>query len=884
MADHSRKILDDIFKREPPLAELADSSGFERKVPPNYPGGVFDRPMGRSVRIYTPTMKGSVWGEPQNITLSLLKTDVYDRRFIRRKPFTLEQVVKGAFSQANSSYDDMPYSGLTRPKYGALLEEGGRMDFEAWSENYPFPCQKAVGQVIVRSDDLQGAEQPAAVQSMKNGLVNVHMSKGDAKLDIEYMMSMKRNVAAIDASYENLKGKLSFRLYRHQDQGHRRYMDENGNFIPEKERKIVYHPVNPLEPVGYYDYEADADVNGPFGPPECGTDGRFFWIKQKFPAEKTFPDGFEYIMMGLLSDPDARVYDSGLQTGLGTPPGIPFDSEGNILIPDVVIGHIDEFIKLEKFYSHVRKAPGVAGTAELPRTGSGRVQLYVSVVTVNEKKDMYTEAKRQLLEAEKLGYEALVRENSDWYADLYKRREKGRIVVSAPEGEKTRIDSEILSDVYRSWAFSHGGYCSPNPSRLEGGAGYAAFDMDSQSWHSLPCYNEIFSEPMIVHNQAEPYFMWLELVETWHGALKRKAAEVFGLPGMTIAHGYLAPIEPDPWYIENQCLDFCLEVPGQVVKALWNLCDYRGDDELLKNRVYPILKDLAIFYEAFARRNYDGRYYNLAPVVETESYGISYQLKHATNTTAAITMFRKILNLAAESAEKLGVDAELTGGWREVAENLPPYPKFLVGCGEILGGNAGAMPRWSAGDHEHFTGDYPAVLADEITLDSPEEDRELIARTMDTVRTVWNEWAYILVGKFKDHIPCSYNRPARPIENKRTLVSELLKNPERLLNSRSGRIHLFPVVPDWSEISFRELLARGGFSVSAAKDAGGVRAVVVKAGRSTDCKLMNPWKGREITVTDTAGGKPVPCRLDTTNGECIVFAAEAGHEYSIDRK
>ena len=74
------------------------------------------------------------------------------------------------------------------------------------------------------------------------------------------------------------------------------------------------------------------------------------------------------------------------------------------------------------------------------------------------------------------------------------------------------------------------------------------------------------------------------------------------------------------------------------------------------------MKDLAIFYEAFARRGWDGKQYNLEPTVETESYGISYRMEFTRNNTGALTMFRKILNLAIETATYLNVDANLIPG------------------------------------------------------------------------------------------------------------------------------------------------------------------------------------------------------------------------------
>jgi hypothetical protein len=45
---------------------------------------------------------------------------------------------------------------------------------------------------------------------------------------------------------------------------------------------------------------------------------------------------------------------------------------------------------------------------------------------------------------------------------------------------------------------------------------------------------------------------------------------------------------------------------------------------------------------------------------------------------------------------------------------------------------------------------------------------------------------------------------------------------------------------------------------------------------------MNPWPGKAVSVTEN--GAEVDFKLDTSNGECIVFKAAAGHEYEISKK
>ena len=870
----SQAFIDEMFAKEMTIKELAKTRTTSRqRLNPSYPG--------RSSSISTPTTKAAVWGGGHEITLSLLKTDVIDRRYIDREHVTMDDVIRGAYSEANKDLNDMPMAGMTRPKFSILDERGGRYNYAVWSEVYPFPCQKSVGQIIVKASELEGAPLPEAVQQMKNGVTTVTVNKDNKKLNVNYVMGMKRNVTAVDLSYEGLSMPISFRIYRNQDQGHRRYMNADGTY-----KKVVqYEPSDSNKPVEYYDFNADKAVNGLFEPPTAGVNGRFFWVHQVFPKEKSFPEGFRYVMMGLVSGANAELTAMGLAKGLGTKPYIGRDNQGYLMVPGIrTMTHPEMQEWQAESYSYVANAPGVAVNAKLPAASGGNAKLYIAVVTLNETSDYMEEAKRMLLEAEKLGFEGIAAENEAWYDELYDKREQGRILIGATPEERKQAAETLFNEVFTSWTTGHMGSNFPDPGKLEATAGYAAYDTDTQNWHSLPCYNELFTEGrFFMRNQYEPKTQWPKLLTLWHGTLKEKARLKFGLPGMTIAHGYLPALPPaaqSPWYVENGVLDFCMEVPGQMMKVLWNFWDYAADEEMLKNTVYPLLKDLAIFYEAFARRGWDGKVFNLEPTVETEAYGISYQMKYTRNNTGALTMFRWTLNTAIEAAKYLNVDADLIPGWREVAENLAPYPKFRVYGGEIMGNNEMAFPRYTRGDHGMQNAYNVVNLSDEINLDSPQELKDLMVRTADIV--MGGSGPYVLVGASADYVPPRYAYGAEKIETNARLASQVVSTPERLMNSRSGRIHLFPVVPEWTEAAFRGFLARGGFEVSAARDGNGVKAVVVKARRSIPLQLMNPWKGKHPSVTDVTSGKAVKYTMDKSNGECIVFNAEAGHTYSFD--
>ncbi|MCL2059805.1 MAG: hypothetical protein FWH01_12260 [Oscillospiraceae bacterium] len=876
---NSKQRIDGAFSGAQTLKEMAKGKTFAREINRYNPGNAGSPLVSPNARISTPTTKAALWGGAHNLTLSLLKTDVIDRRYVDREHFTLDDLMEGAYSEKNKDLNDMPMAGMTRPSFFVLHKDGGRYNYGLWSEVYSFPCQKPVGQIIVKADDMEGAAQPEAVQHMKNGMTSVRAEFGKKKLHVDCLMGMKRNITAIDLSYEGLEAQPSFRLYRNQDQGHRRYMDENGNY----KKFIQYAPADINKPIAYYDFEKDKPINKLFEPPTSGADGRFFWIHQVFPEEKTFPDGFRYVMMGLVSGAGADIEALELAKGLGSMPVIPRDNQGYLMVPGIrTMTHPEMMERIAQSYTYVAEAPGVAANAALSGH-SGAATLYTVVVTVNEHKNYMEKAKEMLLEAEKLGFDGLAAENEQWYDALYEKRENGRILMGkTPEEQKEAADI-FFDEAYMSWTSGHMGFCSPDPRKLEGSASYAAYDVDTQSWHSLPCYNEMFTEgKYFMRNQYEPKMLWPNLLTAWHEALREKARLKFGLPGMMIAHGYLAAAAPSPWYVENGVLDFCMEVPGQIMKILWNFWDYTGDEDFLRNTAYPLLKDLAIFYEAFARRGWDGKQFNLEPTVETEGYGISYRMEYTRNNTGAITMFRKMLNLAAEAAEYLGVDGGLIPGWREVAGKLPPYPMFRVESGEIIGANAVAFPRYTRGDHFMYNGYNPVNLADEINLDSPQELKDLLIRTADVLMSGRNADPYILLGASKEYIPPKYAYGSIKIKDSATLAQNCVEMPERLMNSRSGRIHLFPSVPDWAVVSFRRFLARGGFEISAMRDEGGVKAVAVKARRSIPLKLMNPWPGKELAVTDVGTGGLVVHVVDLSNGECIILEAQAGHTYSFD--
>jgi hypothetical protein len=718
---------------------------------------------------------------------------------------------------------------------GWLRKEGGTYDPYRTPMRYAFPCLKPVGQIIIGMDPLAGGGAPRLTQNCANGVVSLKVTKGDARASLEYVLGMTNNIYAIRGKFAGINTPVFIRLYRHQDTSHLDYMEPDGKTYTKPEA------------------EADQAFNGPIDPPTSGTDGRYFWIRQKMPAEKTFPQGFEYVLMGLLKSPESVKLDAAQgKTGLGTPPTnppMPWDWFGAPR-PSIAL------------------APGAAATATFTPGTDGKVEALVTIVTTMDGPDLLALAKKHLAEAEKIGFDGIAQENADWWNAFYDKRENGRVF----HGLTGTNVSDNFPEIYRSWTDSHGGGTKTDMTQLECSASYARPERDFQDFDSAPCYNEIFYTSRFVRNWGDSEDMWKEIVEHWMPAGEENAQALDNLPGMLLTHGYLPPIKPDKYVHTTIALEFCLGTMAELLRPAWDEWDYGGDTNYLRRECYPMMKQMALFYAAYARKGADG-YYHVIPSMEEERWGFFPKFARNKDVISSVCLFRWGLTRAAEAAEFLGVDAGLSRQWRQVAAQLPPYSTWEGTNGPLLTAIPGLEPRRDPRDHQNEANSYPTVLADEINLDSPQDQKDLMLRTVRTIQSQTTPMALTLLGV-----------PPADGGGRRGGVGEVggKGDPETLLNSRSGRIHLFPAVPQTSEVAFHNFQARGGFLVSACKNATGIYYVEIQARRDVQCQLMNPWPGKQIIVREIGKPEPLPFQLDKSNGECLVFLALTGHRYSVE--
>jgi Glycosyl hydrolase family 95 catalytic domain len=732
-----------------------------------------------------------------------------------------------------------PGNSLRPLDLGWLAKEGGSIDPYRYPMRYAFPSLKPVGQIILGIDPLAGAPAPHVVQSCANSVTSLQIASGNAEVNIEYALGMTDDVYAIRANISGIKMPVWLRLYRHQDTSHLVYMTPDGKYKSAAA-------------------EADKAFNGPIDPPTSGTDGRYFWIRQKMPAEKTFPQGFEYVLMAVVTTPGKveLVSEEG-KTCLGTPPAdspMPWDWFG---VPRPSIAD----------------APGAAATATFVPGSAGKLEALVTIVTTMDGQDLIALAKKRLAETEAEGFDGVVRKNTNWWNAFYDKRENGRVFY----GLTGIACTDNIHNIHQSYTDSHGGGTKTDMRQLECSASYARPERDIQDFDSAPCYNEIFCTSRFVRNWGDSEDMWKQIVEYWTPGGQENARDRFNMPGMLITHGYLPPVKPDKYVHTAIALELCLGTMAEIIRPAWDEWDYGGDINVLRQECYPMLKQMALFYAAYTKKGADG-YYHIIPCMEEERWGIYPKFSHNKDVISSLCMFRWGLTRAADAAELLHVDAGLCTHWRKVAAKIAPYPTWQEPNGRIYGELPGFEPRRDPRDHQNEVSSYLTTLADEINLDSSQSQKEMMLRTVRrTPQAASTGEALTLLGVAADPNGKWHGGGGGGGG------AGIGGDAETFLNSRSGRIHLFPAIWPSTVVAFRNFQARGGFLVSAAKDADGVYYLEICARRSISCQVMNPWPGKKVVVLEE-GTKAIPVKIDSSNGECIEFSAAVGHKYLINPK
>ncbi len=318
---------------------------------------------------------------------------------------------------------------------------------------------------------------------------------------------------------------------------------------------------------------------------------------------------------------------------------------------------------------------------------------------------------------------------------------------------------------------------------------------------------------------------------------------------------------------------------------------FSADRAFLRDRAYPYLRDAAIFLEAFtAARGPEGK--RTHPLsASPEIYDNRPKAWFPTVTNFDLALERWLFSAAAELATEDGRPEEALR-WRRVLDELADFSHG--DDGRLLVAANHPLPE----SHRHFShlmAIHPLGLID---WDQGESARRTIRASLAELETkgsrFWtgysfswlaNLWArardgqraeraleifstaFTLRNSFHSNGDQSGRGYSRFTYRPFTLEGNFAAGAavqEMLLQSHTGRIRVFPAIPDsWRDVEFHNLRAQGGVLVSARRRGGRVVLVEIESTEGGLVRIESPYNGKDVELRLARGqrvglAKPKP--------------------------
>ncbi len=310
--------------------------------------------------------------------------------------------------------------------------------------------------------------------------------------------------------------------------------------------------------------------------------------------------------------------------------------------------------------------------------------------------------------------------------------------------------------------------------------------------------------------------------------------------------------------------------------------DGSGDTVYQREKIYPVIKDYALFYASFIEKcKLDDGKIVFGPSVDPEHTAFGWD-----NSPYDLARAQHILKAAIQAANVLDVDSDLVKQWSTSLSKLPYYP---VSGGVI-----------KVGDREDgyniATPIVPLFPAEQVSWFSQDREKDLFRRTIQWIDSRYNRNNSVVMlnvararlsmteDAFKD-TKNWFKGKEQPnglfywkahgfYMSEQTAVSGLIT--EFLMPSVENTVRIFPAWPGGAEAEFSNLRTRGGFLVSARQKDSLISDFTVESTVGGELKLVSPWdsiqaqhpNGRVLPLTPDSLGI---VRVSTKKGQKLEF-------------
>ncbi len=406
---------------------------------------------------------------------------------------------------------------------------------------------------------------------------------------------------------------------------------------------------------------------------------------------------------------------------------------------------------------------------------------------------------------------------------------------------------------------------------------FAGLASDSTPWHGDYHHNynawQPYWTPFIINHPelAEP---WVRYMNEMLPRMQWLAKTTYDCEGACIGISSFA-FEPDPAKCQSvnrrqiaiPPFGYTLGMAGMSAQVLWHSHLYRPDRKYLEEKLYPVIREVALFYCSLAEK---------CPRDATglAQFGPSYSPEHGgfgvANVPFDLAYARFIINAAICAAGELGRDEKLAERFRQALALLPPYPTAPDEAGQPVVVDWTGCKFRQIKEHNITVPAVPVFPAEQVTWFSPEPEKELFRNTLRQTRhRGCNSTIMLSVAKARFSM-LEALEDARQYYRPEVQPNGMFHWPmhgfylsesvglaamisEFLVQSVDNTIRVFPCWPQDKDARFANLRAQGGFLVSAEQQAGKITKLEITSTVGGKLRLLNPWTGQLVERDTTAG-------------------------------
>ncbi|MBQ1862943.1 MAG: hypothetical protein II149_05455 [Clostridia bacterium] len=204
------------------------------------------------------------------------------------------------------------------------------------------------------------------------------------------------------------------------------------------------------------------------------------------------------------------------------------------------------------------------------------------------------------------------------------------------------------------------------------------------AWHGDYHMNYNTQQPfwgLMAANRQELHMPYLRMVENFMPVSTSWARDFYNLDGACFPHSaYPVPMTVIPYPSPDWGWEI-LETPW-TVQSLWWHYTYTGDVELLKNRLFPLIKAATAFLAGYMTREGSNPVkddkYHLFPTIVPEKYGLSEGFKYNLDGAVDLTLTKFVFNAYIEAVNILKLDSEEKSLAETVEKILSAFPEYPV--------------------------------------------------------------------------------------------------------------------------------------------------------------------------------------------------------------